>query len=64
MTTTAAPPPLLEDTLLGAGAGGLYRRQNIFTGLGLGIVLGFIGFPDSTILSASRAAFSPIETAF
>jgi cytochrome c oxidase subunit 1 len=44
VTTTAAPPPLLEDTPLGKGAGGLYRRQNIFTGLGLGILFGFIGW--------------------
>ena len=44
VTTAVAAPPLLEDTDLGQGAGGLYRRQNIFTGLGLGILLGFIGW--------------------
>ena len=42
--TTAEAPALLEDTKLGPRAGGLYRHQNIFTGLGLGILLGFVGW--------------------
>jgi cytochrome c oxidase subunit 1 len=42
--TTTVAVPLLEDTPLGPKAGGLYQRQNIFTGLGLGILLGFIGW--------------------
>ena len=47
MTVTA---PLLEDTTLGPKAGGLYRHQNILTGLGTGIVLGFIGWVVSHAL--------------
>ncbi len=42
--TTAIAPPLLEDTPIGPKAGGLYRHQNILTGLGLGIVAGFLGW--------------------
>ena len=42
--TTAVAPPLLEDTQLGPKAGGFYRHQNIWTGLGFGIFLGFIGW--------------------
>ena len=42
MTTTATP--LLEDTPLGPEAGGLYRHQNIVTGMVAGIVLAFVGW--------------------
>ena len=42
--TTAVAPPLLEDTKLGPKAGGFYRRQNIWTGLGFGIFLGFVAW--------------------
>ena len=42
--TTATAPPLLEDTVLGPKAGGLYRHQNIWTGLGAGIVFTLIGW--------------------
>ena len=42
--TTAVAPALLEDTPLGPKAGGLYRHQNIFTGLASGIILGFVGW--------------------
>ena len=41
MTTTA---PLLEDTKLGPKAGGLYRHQNMATGLLVGIALAAIGW--------------------
>ncbi len=44
MTTAVAAPPLMEDTDLGKGAGGFYRRQNMFTGLGLGVLVGFIAW--------------------
>ncbi len=42
--TTAVAPPLLEDTTLSPGAGGFYRHQNIWTGLGFGIFLGFVAW--------------------
>ncbi len=42
--TTIEEAPRLEETTLGPKAGGLYRRQNIFTGLGFGIFLGFVGW--------------------
>ncbi|MGO8873574.1 MAG: cbb3-type cytochrome c oxidase subunit I [Acidimicrobiales bacterium] len=42
--TTATAPTLLEDTPIGPRAGGLYRHQNFVTGLGLGILLGFVGW--------------------
>ncbi|MGD0749181.1 MAG: cbb3-type cytochrome c oxidase subunit I [Acidimicrobiales bacterium] len=42
--TTAAAPALLEDTQLSSRAGGLYRHQNIVTGLIGGIGLGAIGW--------------------
>jgi len=41
VTTTA---PLLEDTKLGPKAGGLYRHQNLGTGLAAGIILAFVGW--------------------
>jgi cytochrome c oxidase subunit 1 len=43
-TSPLVEEPLVEDTPLGPKAGGLYRLQNIFTGLGFGIFLGFIGW--------------------
>ena len=42
--TTAAAPMLMEDTPLGARAGGLYRHQNFVTGLVVGILGGFVGW--------------------
>ncbi len=42
--TTDVAPRLLEDTPLGPEAGGLYRRQNIWTGLGFGVFLGFVAW--------------------
>ncbi len=42
--TTTATPILLEDTPLGPRAGGFYRRQNIWTGLAMGIVAGFVAY--------------------
>ena len=37
-------PQLLEDTPIGPTAGGLYRRQNVWTGLAAGIFLGFVAY--------------------
>ncbi len=42
--STATAPLLLEDSELGTKAGGLYRRQNIWTGLAAGILFGFLGW--------------------
>ena len=42
--TIEVAPPLLEDTPISTAAGGLYRRQNAWTGSSAGIVLGFIGW--------------------
>jgi cytochrome c oxidase subunit 1 len=41
MTTTA---PMLEDTVLGPKAGGLYRHQNMGTGVVAGVVVGFLAW--------------------
>ena len=40
----------LEDTVLGPKAGGLYRRQNIVTGLVAGLLFGFIGWLIGQVL--------------
>ncbi len=50
VTTTDAAPVLLEDTPIGPRAGGLYRHQNVLTGLIAGVVLGFIGWVVSHAL--------------
>lgn len=42
--SAVSTPVLLEDTPIGPRAGGLYRRQNMVTGLAGGIGLGFIGW--------------------
>jgi cytochrome c oxidase subunit 1 len=42
--STVVAGPLVEDTPLGPKAGGLYRRQNFFTGLVTGVVLAFVGW--------------------
>jgi cytochrome c oxidase subunit 1 len=42
--TTDLASPALEDTPLGAKAGGLYRRQNVFTGIVAGLLFGLIGY--------------------
>ncbi len=51
--STATEIHYLEDTNLGPKAGGLYRRQNIFTGLAVGIISGFIGWLVSHALLQS-----------
>jgi len=42
--TTDTAPGRLEDTALGPQAGGLYRRQNLITGLLCGVVLAVLGW--------------------
>jgi cytochrome c oxidase subunit 1 len=42
--STDLAPTFLEDTPIGSSAGGLYQRQNVFTGLASGILLAFIAW--------------------
>jgi cytochrome c oxidase subunit I len=42
--TTDLASPALENTPLGTKAGGLYRRQNLFTGIAAGLLLALIGY--------------------